>query len=90
MGAQHVVVYFYARKDAEPTRFGFIVSKGVGTAVTRNLVKRRLRSIGRTSLSRLGAGTDVIIRALPASVDVPWTTLQDEIADAIDREQLRS
>jgi hypothetical protein len=33
----------------------------------------------------LGSGTDVVIRALPASVQAEWSTLQAEISGALER-----
>ncbi|HEY2643059.1 MAG TPA: ribonuclease P protein component, partial [Galbitalea sp.] len=46
VGTPHALLYVAARASDEPTRVGFIVSKTVGNAVARNLVTRRLRSIG--------------------------------------------
>jgi ribonuclease P protein component len=66
-----------------PARFGFIVPKTVGGAVIRNTVKRRLRAAGHSVLPAVAGGTDVVVRALPGSHDVPWTTLQSEIADGL-------
>ncbi|MEU4681707.1 ribonuclease P protein component [Streptomyces xinghaiensis] len=50
-----------------PARAGFVVSKAVGGAVTRNLVKRRLRHLIRERLSALPAGSLVVVRALPGA-----------------------
>ena len=66
-----------------PARFGFIVTKAVGGAVTRNTVKRRLRAVGHAVLPVVAGGTDVVIRALPGSADVPWSTLHSEISDGL-------
>jgi ribonuclease P protein component len=63
-----------------PTRFGFIVTKAVGTAVTRNLVKRRLRAVCRNLLPASMTGTDVVIRALPGSETATWERLRDEVS----------
>ncbi|GGS84265.1 MULTISPECIES: ribonuclease P protein component [Streptomyces] len=52
-----------------PTRAGFVVSKAVGGAVVRNRVKRRLRHLVRERLTRLPAGSLVVVRALPGSGD---------------------
>ncbi len=64
-------------------RFGFIVTKAVGGAVTRNTVKRRLRAVGHSVLPGVPQGTDVVIRALPGSAEVPWATLHTEIRDGL-------
>ncbi len=49
-------------------RVGFVVSKRVGNAVTRNRVKRRLRHLAVPLAAASPAGVDVVVRALPASV----------------------
>ena len=64
-----------------PTRVGFVVSKQVGGAVVRNLVKRRLRDIASRSLAQSATGRDVVIRALPPAGDASF----DELAQAWDR-----
>ena len=48
-----------------PARAGFVVSKAVGGAVQRNLVKRRLRHLVRERLPLLPPGSLVVVRALP-------------------------
>jgi ribonuclease P protein component len=78
-------LYVAVRDASEPTRIGFIVSKAVGNAVTRNLVTRRLRAIGREIVSGRPTGTDLIIRALPGSPGVSWATLQSEILSGFER-----
>ncbi|BDZ48684.1 ribonuclease P protein component [Frondihabitans sucicola] len=70
---------------APEVRFGFIVAKTVGNAVVRNTVRRRLKAIAHEKLSVLPQGTDVVIRALPGSIEVPWSTLLEEITEVIDK-----
>ena len=64
--------------DAPQGRAGLIVSKAVGNAVTRNLVKRRLRSL---LLTRPTPGYDVVVRAQPAAADASYA----ELSEALDR-----
>ncbi|WP_225845013.1 ribonuclease P protein component [Streptomyces sp. HPF1205] len=52
---------------APPARAGFVVSKAVGGAVQRNLVKRRLRHLVRERMSLLPPGSLVVVRALPGA-----------------------
>ncbi|MEJ1230842.1 MAG: ribonuclease P protein component [Galbitalea sp.] len=85
IGTPHALLYLSKRPATEPTRVGVIVSKSVGNAVTRNLVTRRLRSIGRDVLHARPTGTDLVIRALPGSQGVSWTTLQSEILSGLER-----
>jgi ribonuclease P protein component len=79
------VLHVLDRELAEPTRFGFIVTKAVGGAVTRNLVRRRLRAVGHALLPSLAPGRDVVIRALPGCDGADWATLHSEISDGLHR-----
>ena len=85
MGSANTVVYVLRRDELEPTRFGFIVGKAVGTAVKRNRVRRRLRAIGRGVLESRPAGADIVVRALPGSSEASWDMLSGEVVGAIDR-----
>lgn len=53
---------------SDASRAGFIVSKAVGKAVTRNRVKRQLRHLAAAALPASAAGVDVVVRALPSAV----------------------
>ena len=66
-------------------RFGFIVAKTVGNAVARNTVRRRLKGVCHELLPTTPPGTDVVIRALPGSLDVPWSTLLRDISGVVDK-----
>jgi ribonuclease P protein component len=85
VGTPAAVLHVLDRRTVEPTRFGFIVSKAVGGAVTRNLVRRRLRAVTYDLLPGLVSGKDVVIRALPGCDQVDWATLHSEIADGLRR-----
>jgi len=66
-GTRHLVVHFLGTgRDISP-RAGFVVSSKVGNAVVRHRVTRRLRPLVRQELAHLPAGTDVVVRALPAA-----------------------
>jgi ribonuclease P protein component len=52
-----------AGSEVSPARAGFVVSKAVGNAVTRNKVKRRLRHLVAERLDALPPGTTVVVRA---------------------------
>lgn len=53
-----------------PSQVGFVVSKAVGNAVTRNRVKRRLRHLV-LPLMDATPGITVVVRALPAAATDP-------------------
>lgn len=50
-----------------PPRAGFVISGKVGNSVIRHRITRRLRPLVRDRLAGLPAGTDLVIRALPAA-----------------------
>lgn len=85
MGAANTLCYIRQRPVDAPARFGFIVSKQVGIANRRNLVRRRLKAVAYALLERIPDGTDVVIRALPGSDRVTWDILHTEISTAIDK-----
>jgi ribonuclease P protein component len=62
-------------------RVGFVVSKAVGAAVTRNLVKRRLRHLARERTTLLPRESMVVVRALPGAAAASY----DELARELDR-----
>jgi len=79
------VTYVVASGEDRPPRFGFIVSKQVGTAVTRNTVRRRLKALCAEALDGVRPGSDVVIRALPASAAAPFSSLRDEVGRCLTR-----
>ena len=81
----HTVSYFRPRESGQPARFGFIVSKKVGTAVRRNLVRRRLKAACHELLASGAVGVDVVVRALPSAVEAEWPALRAEVVSAYER-----
>jgi ribonuclease P protein component len=73
----------------EPSRIGFIVSKGVGNAVVRNRVKRRLREAAAGSLREYGTGFAIVVRALPASASASWEQLLSDYNAALESTMAR-
>ncbi|PRB43831.1 ribonuclease P protein component [Arthrobacter sp. MYb23] len=82
-GRRNLVLYTASIGAGEPSRIGFIVSKAVGNAVTRNLVKRRLREAGALSLHTHGTGLAVVVRALPAAATASWEQLLSDYNAAL-------
>jgi len=75
--------------EARPPRFGFIISKQVGTAVIRNTVRRRLKAVCAAALTAVPEGTDVVIRALPASATATFADLEADVTRCLGRLQSR-
>lgn len=89
VGAQ-TVSYMRTGGGTDDARFGFIVSKKVGTAVRRNLVRRRLKAACRELVVDGAQGFDLVIRALPSSADADFSSLQSDVARAVRRAGARS
>lgn len=77
-----------ARDAGEPSRFGFVAAKRVGGAVTRNLVKRRLRAIVAARLAHLLDGRDVILSAQPAAAAASFAALEQATEHTLRRARL--
>jgi ribonuclease P protein component len=67
------------------TRVGFVVPRTVGPAVTRNLVRRRLRHLLRERLDQLPAGTRCVVRVLPPAGAASYPALAAALDRALDR-----
>jgi len=75
-----------SRSDGhEPGRVGFVVSKTVGPAVTRNRVKRRLRHLMRDRVGALAEDSLLVVRALPESANASYRDLGAELDRCLDR-----
>jgi len=89
-GNRNVVVSANIRPViGDDPRAGFIVSKAVGNAVTRNVVKRRLRAIVTELFDRdfgievADGSVDVVVRALPASASANFDELKEAATHAV-------
>ncbi|HLR58805.1 MAG TPA: ribonuclease P protein component [Beutenbergiaceae bacterium] len=77
-GGRYVVAHVLT-KSTRPTRVGFVVSKAVGNAATRNRVKRRMRHICAEVLEERSQPADIVVRALPRSSTATFTQLRTEM-----------
>jgi ribonuclease P protein component len=73
------VTYVGGAGESTRARFGFIVSKQVGSAVVRNTVRRRLKAISAEALPWVRPGADVVIRALPGAASADFAALRDDV-----------
>ena len=71
-------------------RYGFVVSKRVGKAVTRNLVKRRLREVLRQldRAERIPPGHDLALIVRPALAEASFAEARDAVTDLLARARL--
>ena len=65
------------------SRVGFTVSKRVGRAHVRNLVRRRLREAMRACLLELAPGYDVVIISRPPLADQSFAALGGVLAQQL-------
>ena len=88
-GSRTVVVHLETLEGDRAVRVGFVVSKAVGPAVTRNRVKRRLRHLAREQLStsetRLPGSAVLVVRALPAAADAGYEELRADLSRCLQR-----
>lgn len=64
----------------QPPRAGFVVARPVGSAVVRNLVRRRLRSVVRGLLPSLPGGSLLVVRAHPQAATACQADLAAELS----------
>jgi ribonuclease P protein component len=86
-GRPRLVGHLLLRQDArdEPARVGFVVSRAVGPAVTRNRVKRRLRELMRGYLHLLPGGSLLVVRANAAAAHASQPDLAADLDSVISR-----
>jgi ribonuclease P protein component len=78
-----LVVHLLTRDRDGGPRAGFVVSGKVGNSVVRHRVTRRLRPLLRARLPELPAGSDVVVRALPAAATADSATLAAHLDGAV-------
>ncbi len=74
------------RGDSGPIRVGFTVTKKVGSAVERNRVRRRLKSVvSRSATGRMRDGHDYVLVGRRAALELPFDRLVEEFNSALRR-----
>ena len=91
-GSRTLMVHMHQRGDVViqgGPRFGLVVSKQVGNAVTRHAVSRKLRNVvvQRELVDKLERSFDVVIRALPPSATATSDELARDLEKALDKAQ---
>ncbi len=74
-----------AADPVRPVRAGFVVGRGVGSAVVRHRVTRRLRHLVRDRLECLPPGVALVVRAQPAAASACAADLADDLDAALGR-----
>lgn len=74
---------FYQKPNhTDVTRFGFIIGKKVGGAVTRNRIRRQLKAICYKHLAEFDAGMDIVFRLFPGSDRLTFQELEKTVLQA--------
>jgi len=79
-----LVLYWFAREDDGEPRLGLAVPRAVGTAVTRNRVKRQLREAWRARLERVPSGSDYVLVVRPGLPDAVEARGFDWLGERLD------
>lgn len=79
------MTYVGGAPDESPARFGFIVSRQVGSAVIRNTVRRRLKAVCAEALPFVRGGASVVIRALPSAATADYADLRADVVRCLER-----
>jgi ribonuclease P protein component len=79
-----LVLYWFPREDDREPRLGLAVPKGVGTAVVRNRIKRRLRELWRVRLERIPAGRDYVLIVRPGLPETAGTRGAEWLGERVD------
>jgi ribonuclease P protein component len=89
--AHGVVVLYVAKRatGAGPARAGFVVSRKVGGAVTRNRAKRLLREALRLEGRELPDGLDVVVVARPSVAGASYREVAGDLRDVLGAAGLR-
>ena len=82
------VVVHWVPAEQGRARVGFVVSKGVGNAPQRNLIKRRLRAVIRENLGQISG--DFVIRALPAAARARFEQLREDVVRCLEKVSTRA
>lgn len=83
-----MVLFNYVENNLSHNRYGFVITKRIGNAVTRNRVKRQLREATYQLHPRLIQGHDIVIIARPVIVGQHFSAILRILDELIRRASL--
>lgn len=86
--ASSLLVLAASPNGLDHSRFGFSVSRRLGVAVRRNLMRRQLREITRLHMALIRPGWDVVVIARPPAAQADFATLKTAYLSLLRRAQL--
>jgi len=84
--ANSLLVVRVLQNDLDHNRYGFMVSKRVGNAVTRNRIKRRLREVVR--MAQLKHGWDAVFIVRKGAENASYDQLKSAVENVLQRADL--
>ena len=78
-------VVYYEKNDTDKTNFGIAISKKYGTAVERNNIKRKVRSIIDNNRNINQKGYNYIIMIRNKAIDCDFKALKDSFESLLER-----
>lgn len=84
ISTRYLVLYWFPRDEEGEPRLGLAVPRGVGTAVTRNRVKRRLRELWGSRLGRVPSGRDYVLVVRPGLAEAAEARGSEWLAERLD------
>lgn len=82
--AAHMTVFYLRRDEVSNLKVGFTVGRGLGGAVERNRMKRRLREAVRLHRPVTLKGVDVVINPKKSLLTVDFAEIENEITRAFE------
>lgn len=84
--SRYLVLYWFSREESDESepRLGLAVPKSLGSAVTRNRLKRQLREAWRAGLERVPPGHDYVLVARNGLPEAAETRGLDWLGERID------
>ena len=86
--SEKAVTLHYVTSKTKCIKVGFAVTKKIGGAIKRNLIRRRLREIIRKHLINLKQNYNIIIVAKESILDVDFENLSKQIVNLLKKADL--